>query len=167
IDAPAGRRGPVKGTSDSTRPFAAHELPLHGYGHRRQARQRPEHDVQLADHAVLVDVEEVAPLHLTIPHTSAKDERVIGAVRRADPAGEAEVLKHPIHRREQLLDLRAAPIRSVDGGTAELHIVCEQLDQTIKVAPLDRTAERLHPILLLADPLRHSYDPVSNTLPYP
>jgi hypothetical protein len=55
----------------------------------------------------------------------------------------------------------------VDGGTAELHIVFEKLDQTIKVAPLDRIAERFHPILLLADPSRSFIRIRIYTLSYP
>ena len=57
------------------------QLTFHRLGERHQAGGRPDHVVELVDHSLVIEVDEVASLDLAVTDASAEDERAIGRFR--------------------------------------------------------------------------------------
>jgi hypothetical protein len=124
------------------------QLAFHGFRKRHQSGEGPEHDVQLVNQALAVDVDEVAAFDRAITNTSPEHKRVISRIGAPNLTHLVEVLEHLTHRAEQGLDLRTALLGRMDHRAAEHDVVRKQGHQPVQVAALNRIAELLHLDLL-------------------
>ena len=97
---PAERRGRPR--ADRPRPASGTRLRLlgdlfepcsHRLGEGVRARQRADHDHEVVDQPLLVDVQEVAAGQLAPAHPGGEDQRVVGGAGGAELADVAEVLE--------------------------------------------------------------------------